>query len=201
MLFQKLSNIKNVLMSWVASRARHPHVKWWLFGVAFAESSFFPIPPDVLLAAILLTRERARAFFYAWITTVGSVLGGVFGYVIGFFFFQIIGEKLVAFYHLETEVAIVRELFVNNAFLAIFTAAFTPIPYKLFTIAAGLFGIDMFVFVIASIAGRGMRFYALAALMRYGGAYMAQVLYKYFNIISLLLIAIIMFFAAYLWWF
>lgn len=201
MLFQKLSNIKNVLMSWVASRARHPHAKWWLFGVAFAESSFFPIPPDVLLAAILLTRERARAFFYAWITTVGSVLGGVFGYVIGFFFFQIIGEKLVAFYHLETEVAIVRELFVNNAFLAIFTAAFTPIPYKLFTIAAGLFGIDMFVFVIASIAGRGMRFYALAALMRYGGAYMAQVLYKYFNIISLLLIAIIMFFAAYLWWF
>lgn len=199
-MFQKLHDVRHALVSWVTSRAGHPRAKWWLFGIAFAESSFFPIPPDVLMAAILLTGERARAFFYARITTIGSVLGGLFGYAIGFFFFQFVGAKLVAFYHLEAQMTVVRELLIDNAFLAIFTAAFTPIPYKVFTIAAGLFGVDILVFVAASILGRGMRFYALAALMRYGGAYMAQILYKYFNAISLVLVALILIFIAYLWW-
>lgn len=198
-MFQKLQNIKHTLSLWVTSLSRHPHAKWWLFGLSFAESSFFPIPPDVLMAAILLTGERVRAFLYARITTIGSVLGGLFGYAIGFFFFQLVGTKLVALYHLEAQMTAVRELFIHNAFLAIFVAAFTPIPYKVFTIAAGLFGVDILVFVSASILGRGMRFYALAALMRYGGAYMAQIIYRYFNAISLILVAIVMFFVAYLW--
>lgn len=197
-MFQKLQNIKHALSSWVTSHASHPHAKGWLFGIAFAESSFFPIPPDVLMVAILLTRERARAFLYAHITTIGSVLGGLFGYAIGFFFFQLVGTKLVALYHLEAQMATVRELFIHNAFLAIFVAAFTPIPYKVFTIAAGLFGVDILVFISASILGRGMRFYAVAAIMRYGGAYMAQILYKYFNVISLILVAIILLFVVYL---
>lgn len=188
---ERLLTTKDSLIAWTVRHAEERNAKWWLFGLAFAESSFFPIPPDVLLGAILMTRERVRAFFYATVTTVGSVLGGLFGYTIGYFFFQTVGVWLVGVYHLEAQMETVRVLFANNAFFAIFVAAFTPIPYKVFTISAGLFSINLPVFIIASILGRGMRFFMIAAIMRYFGAYMAQALYKYFNIISLVTVFIV----------
>jgi len=184
---QKLQTFKDYLVAWTVRHAEGRHAKWWLFGVAFAESSFFPVPPDVLLAAILMTRERVRAFFYAGITTAGSVLGGLFGYAIGYFFFQTVGVWLVATYHLETEMVTVQKLFVDNAFFAIFVAAFTPIPYKVFTIAAGLFGISIPTFLLASILGRGGRFFMVASIMRFFGGHITRVLYRYFNVISLIL--------------
>ena len=185
---QKLQTFKESLVAWMVRHAEDKNAKWWLFGISFAESSFFPIPPDVFLAAILTTRERARAFFYAWITTVSSVLGGLAGYTIGFFFFQTVGVWLVSTYHLETQMITVQRLFSENAFFAIFTAAFTPIPYKLFTISAGLFAINIPVFIIASILGRGMRFYAVAIVMKYFGEHIIRLFYKYFGIASLLLV-------------
>ncbi len=166
-------------------------MKWWLFGISFTESSFFPIPPDVLLVAILMTRERVRAFYYASITTAGSVLGGLFGYAIGYFFFQTVGVWLVSTYGLETQMITVQKLFVDNAFLAIFVAAFTPIPYKVFTIAGGLFGISIPVFIVASVLGRGGRFFAVAVIMRFFGENISRVLYKYFNIISVVSVFIL----------
>lgn len=188
---EKLQTMKESLGAWAVRHAEGKNAKWWLFGVAFAESSFFPIPPDVLLAAILATRERVRAFFYATVTTVGSVLGGLFGYLIGYFFFQTIGAWLVQTYHLETQMVTVKTLFVDNAFFAIFVAAFTPIPYKLFTIAAGLFAIDIPVFVIASIFGRGMRFFAVAMVMRFFGEHIKSLFYRYFNVASLVFVALV----------
>ena len=185
---QKLQTFKESLVAWMVRHAEDKNAKWWLFGISFAESSFFPIPPDVFLAAILTTRERARAFFYAWITTVSSVLGGLAGYTIGFFFFQTVGVWLVSTYHLEAQMITVQRLFSENAFFAIFTAAFTPIPYKLFTISAGLFAINIPVFIIASILGRGMRFYAVAIVMKYFGEHIIRLFYKYFGIASLLLV-------------
>lgn len=188
---QKLQTIKDSLTAWSVRHAEGKNAKWWLFGMAFAESSFFPIPPDVLLAAILMTRERVRAFFYASITTLGSVFGGLFGYAIGYFFFQTVGVWLVHTYHLETQMVTVQKLFADNAFFAIFVAAFTPIPYKVFTIAAGLFGISIPTFIIASILGRGGRFFAVATVMRYFGGHISRVLYEYFNLISFAVVAIL----------
>lgn len=188
---QHLQTLKDSLTAWAVRHAEGKNAKWWLFGISFAESSFFPIPPDVLLAAILMTKERVRAFYYASITTAGSVLGGLFGYAIGYFFFQTVGAWLVNTYHLETQMVTVQKLFADNAFFAIFVAAFTPIPYKVFTIAAGLFGISIPTFIIASILGRGGRFFAVATVMKYFGGHIARVFYEYFNLISLVLVALI----------
>lgn len=188
---QKLQTLKESLSLWMVRHAEGKNAKWWLFGMAFAESSFFPIPPDVLLAAILTTRERVRAFFYAFITTLGSVLGGLAGYVIGYFFFKTVGVWLVSTYHLEAQMITVQKLFADNAFFAIFTAAFTPIPYKLFTISAGLFSISIPTFIVASILGRGMRFFAVAAVMKFFGEHMIRLFYKYFNLFSLLFVVLV----------
>lgn len=188
---QKLVTLKDSLVAWTVRHAEGVYAKWWLFGVAFAESSFFPIPPDVLLVAILATKERVRAVFYATITTAGSVLGGLAGYAIGYFFFQTVGTWLVSTYHLETQMITVQRLFSENAFFAIFTAAFTPIPYKLFTISAGLFAINIPVFIVASILGRGMRFFAVALVMKYFSQQVIQIFYRYFNTASLAVVVIL----------
>lgn len=182
---QKLQTFKDWLRDLTVRRAEGKNAKWWLFAVAFTESSFFPIPPDVFLVAILMTHERVKAFFYAGLTTLGSVLGGMFGYVIGFFFFKTVGVWVVDVYHLEEQMTVVQKLFSENAFFAIFTAAFTPIPYKVFTIAAGLFNINLVTFVIASILGRGGRFFLIAIVMRFFGQQFASALYRYFNIITI----------------
>lgn len=188
---QRLQTIKESLTAWSVRHAEGKNAKRWLFGMSFAESSFFPIPPDVLLAAILMTKERARAFYYASITTAGSVLGGLFGYAIGYFFFQTVGVWLVGTYHLEEQMVAVQKLFADNAFFAIFVAAFTPIPYKVFTIAGGLFGISIPTFIVASILGRGGRFFAVATVMKYFGGHIARVFYEYFNLISLAIVVVL----------
>lgn len=187
---EKLHTMKEDLKAWTVRHAEGKNAKWWLFGVAFAESSFFPIPPDVLLVAILMTRERVRAFFYASVTTAGSVLGGLLGYAIGYFFFQTVGVWLVDTYHLQAQMVTVQKLFIENAFFAIFVAAFTPIPYKLFTIAAGLFGISLPVFIVASILGRGGRFFLVAIVMRFFGEHVIRLFYRYFNIASIILVVL-----------
>ncbi len=185
---EKLQTLKESLVSWTKRHAESAHAKHWLFGISFAESSFFPIPPDVLLVAILMTKERVKAFWYATITTAGSVLGGVFGYMLGFFFFQTFGVWLVNTYGLEQELVTVQTMFNDNAFFAIFVGAFTPIPYKLFTVAAGLFHVNLLVFVVASIVGRGLRFYAVAAVMKYWSKPAIDLFYKYANTASLFIV-------------
>lgn len=173
-----------------------PNAGRWLFLISFAESSFFPIPPDLLLMPIV-ARLRSKWWYYGAVTTVASVLGGMFGYLIGAVFFNFVGTLLVNTYHLEAELEHVSVLFQQNAFWAIFTAAFTPIPYKIFTIAGGLFRIDFLVFIIASVLGRGMRFFMVAYLMKLFGGVVGKLAFKYFNLLTLIVGIIIIGFIAY----
>ncbi|HCC06169.1 TPA: cytochrome B [Candidatus Nomurabacteria bacterium] len=157
------------LILWTESFAKHKHAEFYLFGVAFTESSFFLIPPDVLIIAMLSHGLKVSWVRIASISTVGSVLGGIFGYCIGFFFYSYIGEPLVKLYGLETQLAYVGTQFNQHAFLSILIAAFTPIPYKVFTIGAGLFSLNLITFISASIVGRGARFFIVAYLTnKYG---------------------------------
>lgn len=186
-----LETNKDRLKAWIERHIQGKHGIWWLAGISFAESSFFPIPPDIFLIAMLMGKDRSRWAWYAAITTIASVFGGLFGYVIGYVFFAAIGAKIVAFYGLESAVEQARVLYANNAFLAILTAAFTPIPYKVFTIAAGLFGIHIPTLVLASVLGRGARFFAVAYLMKRYGERIANVVYRYFNLFSILFLGLI----------
>lgn len=186
-----LQTNKDRLKLWIEKHIQGKNGIWWLAGISFAESSFFPIPPDIFLVAMLMGKDRSRWARYAVVTTAASVVGGLFGYLIGFVFFAAVGERIVAFYGLESAVEQARVLYANNAFFAILTAAFTPIPYKVFTIAAGLFNINIPIFILASIIGRGGRFFAVSYLMKRYGERIATVVYRYFNLFSLLFVALI----------
>jgi membrane protein YqaA with SNARE-associated domain len=184
--FSFLDTVRARIHDWMRAKAHGAHAKWWLFLTAFTESSFLPLPPDFLLITILIAGAH-RWHYYAGLTTLGSVLGGIFGYLIGALFFSLFGEMIVSVYHLEEELLYVGERFASNAFLAIFLSAFTPIPYKIFTISAGLFRVSLPVFLLASLVGRGLRFYLVAYSVKIFGVHMGKFLFRYFNVITLLI--------------
>jgi len=176
------------LYDWVLHWADTPWGVPALFLLAFAESSFFPIPPDLLLVALALGAPR-RALRFALVCTVGSVLGGVAGYAIGWGLWEGIGRGILFdVYGLEGPFERVEALYGKNAFLAIFTAAFTPIPYKVFTIAAGVFheSVSLTTLVLASILGRGGRFFLVAGLIARFGAPATRLIDAHFNRLALL---------------
>lgn len=137
---------------------------WALAGVSFAESSFFPIPPDILLIPMIIA-ARARAWLIAGVCTVASVLGGTFGYAIGFFLFETVGQRLLALYGYGEQFATFQGWYNEYGLLIVFAAGLTPLPYKVFTIASGVTGLDFITFLLGSIVSRGMRFYVEAALL------------------------------------
>lgn len=156
------------LLRWSLAKAGHRRAPAWLTGVAFAESSFFPVPPDVLLAPMALQRPE-RAWWFAALTTIGSVVGGLVGYALGFGLYEAVAEPLITAYGAAAEYERAAAWFAAYGAWAIFLAGFTPIPYKVFTIAAGSLAMPVLPFVVASIAGRGLRFFALAGVLRWGG--------------------------------
>ncbi|MDO9596266.1 MAG: YqaA family protein [Azoarcus sp.] len=159
--------------------ARHRHAPWFLGGLSFAESSFFPIPPDVMLAPMSLANPK-RALWFALLTTLTSVAGGLFGYLIGVYAFEMIEPWLRSSrYWGSYEVAV--SWFGEWGFWAVFVAGFSPIPYKVFTIAAGALSMAVLPFALASLVGRGARFFLVAALMAWGGARMEAVLHRYID--------------------
>lgn len=166
-----------------------------LFLIAFFEASFFPIPPDILMIAILMIGAE-RWWWYAGITSLGSVLGAMLGYAIGWGFYQMVGADIVKFYNLQQTVSFIGTKFEANTFLTVFTAAFTPIPFKVITIAAGLFKVSFWQVVFAAVIGRSMRYFAIAYFVRIFGARVSRLIYKYFNILSIvfliLLVAILL---------
>lgn len=152
--------------------ARHRHAVRYLSVLSFAESSFFPIPPDVMLAPMSMAKPD-RAMSYAAITTIASVIGGLFGYLIGAYAFEIIQPWLQESHYWEKYLH-VREWFDEYGFWAILVAGFSPIPYKVFTIAAGTLGMNLPLFVAGSFLGRGGRFFLVAGLMAWGGPRMEE---------------------------
>ena len=159
--------------------SRLPNAPKYLGLLSFAESSFFPVPPDVMLAPMCLATPT-KAWRYALITTITSVLGGLFGYVIGATAFDVIQPHLQAS-HYWSAFQTAETWFKEWGVWAVFIAGFSPIPYKVFTIAAGALSMSILPFTIASLIGRGGRFFIVAGLMKWGGANMESKLKKYID--------------------
>ena len=171
------------LYDWVLHWAATPYGMWALFLLAFAESSFFPIPPDVLLIAMCVAIPQ-RSFKYAIVCAIGSVLGGCLGYLIGWQFMASIGSSIVEFYGLADKVTVIENLYNRYDAWAVGIAGFTPIPYKVFTIAAGMFRIDFTVFVLTSAVSRSARFFLVGGLIYMFGPRIHRFIDRYFNILA-----------------
>ena len=170
--------------NWTLEKAQHKNAKWYLSLISFAESSFFPIPPDILLIPMALA-SKANALFYAFICTLFSVLGGILGYAIGYFFYNSVGIYIVDFYHLENSFNIFESYYKEFGILIVLGAGITPFPYKFITIASGVFGLNIFLFIIVSIIGRGLRFYLIAILLYFFGEKIKLIIDKYFNFLTI----------------
>ena len=158
--------------------------------LSFAESSFFPIPPDVLLIAMVVAVPM-KAFRYAAVCSVASVLGGMFGYLLGWQFMEMVGTPIVNFYHLQAQWDKMGGWYEKYNAWAVGAAGFTPLPYKVFTLAAGAFQINFPVFVLASLVSRSARFFIVAALIWKYGAPIKIFIEKYFNIVSIVVIVLL----------
>lgn len=178
------------LYDWVLSWAHTPYGSLALFVLAFAESSFFPIPPDVLLIALAISIP-ARSFRYALICSVGSLTGGMFGYLIGYMFMEGVGDRVIEIYHFRDNYEYIQELYKEYDAWAVGIAGFTPIPYKVFTITAGAFKIDFWVFAIASAVSRGARFFIVGGIIYYYGESIKRFIDRYFNILSIAFVVIL----------
>ncbi len=178
------------LYNWVLSWADSKYGTLVLFLVAFSESSFFIVPPDVLLIALSVSRPK-RAFFYAVISTIGSVLGGMFGYLIGLKVMESIGIPILDFYGIIDKYEYVAKLYNQYNAWAVSIAGFTPIPYKLFTITAGATKINFLIFFLASLFSRAARFFIVGGLIFFFGAKIKVFIDRYFNILSIVFVILL----------
>lgn len=178
------------LYAWTTKWAQHKHAERYLAGITAAEGVFFPIPTDPLLMAMVFTKPN-KWVRYGLITVFSSVIGGIIGYSIGFGLFESVGQWVLDAFHLQEEYVSLSQSFQENATLAVFTAALTPVPYKLITLTSGALLVNFGVFVVASILGRGARFMGVAFLARVLGKRYKEQIEKYIDIISLILVAII----------
>ena len=178
------------LYDWVLHWSSTPHAIKALFLLAFAESSFFPIPPDVLLIAMVLV-VPASAMWYAFVCSVGSVLGGMAGYAIGWGVWEAVDGIFIGHVFSREVFDKVVQAYNDNAFITVLTAAFTPIPYKVITIAAGVTKISFRTLVIASVIGRSSRFFLVAGLISYFGPVMKEKIEKYFDWLALAFFALL----------
>jgi len=164
----------------VLALSGHPKAEGWLAGISFVESSVFPIPPDVLLLPMCLAR-RSRAFRYALVCTVASVLGVLLCYLIGSLAFDTVGQAILQFYGIDDKYDVFKEWYAAYGAIMVFIAGFTPIPYKVITISAGVFGFNLPVFIGLSIASRGLRFMIEAALIWKFGEPAMALIERHFN--------------------
>ena len=171
------------LYNWTVGWADRPGGQRALFGIAFVESSFFPVPPDVLLIALCVGAPK-KSFRFAAICAAGSVLGGMFGYLIGYAIWHSVQGLFIPFVFSQELFDKVQVLYQGNAFLAILVAAFTPIPYKVFTVAAGVFEVNFLTLVSASIVGRSARFFLVAGVLYFFGAPVKKLIDKYFDLFA-----------------
>lgn len=189
----KKPNVLRRLYDWTLKLAEHPRAIWALFLVAVAEASFFPIPTDVLLLAMAMAMP-SRAMWYAFVSTFGSVLGAIAGYLMGWGLWG----KLDTFFYEHVpgftaeKYADMAQRFADNTFATIFTAGFTPIPFKVFTIAAGAAAVPILAFILGSVISRGLRYGILAALMMWFGPPIKQWIDQYFNKITIVVTVLLL---------
>ncbi len=183
------------LYDWVLRWAGHRHAERYLAGLSFAESSFFPIPPDVMLAPMCLARPD-RAWRLAALTTVASVVGGIAGYWLGALALDMVEPKLAGWGYADAY-ATVHAWFQNYGIAAILVAGFSPVPYKLFTLTAGALAMNFPLFVLASFVGRGARFFLVAGLLKFGGPRYEKKLRAHIDLIGWICVALVV--AGVLW--
>lgn len=170
------------LYDWVISLAASPYAVWALAAVSFTESSFFPVPPDVLLLPMALSRPD-RALFYAGVCTVSSVIGGLAGYAIGALLYDSLGQWLIAAYGYGDNVEAFRQAYAQYGEWIILIKGVTPIPYKLVTITSGFAGYDIVWFTVLSLITRGLRFYVLAGLLHRYGNPIRRIVEQHFGLV------------------
>ena len=156
------------LYDWTMAKAADRRALPWLAGISFVESSFFPIPPDIMLIPMVLA-ERSRAWLIAGVCTAASVAGGFLGYAIGFFLFEAIGQPIVEFYGLQDAFAKFQTYYSEYGAIIVFGFGLTPLPYKVITIASGVAMLNPLAFGLASVASRGLRFFLEAILLYWAG--------------------------------
>jgi membrane protein YqaA with SNARE-associated domain len=180
------------LYDWVLHWANTPYGAPALFLLAVAESSVFPVPPDVLLIALSISLPH-RAWYYATVCSIGSVIGGVIGYLLGWGFWSLLDDFFFTYVPGFTPqlFARVQALYAEHDFWVVFAAGFTPIPYKVITIAAGVFLINFPVFVLASMVGRSARFFLVAGLIRRYGPGIRSFVDRYFNLLSMIFLLLL----------
>jgi len=180
------------LYDWVLHWANTPYGAPALFLLALAESSVFPVPPDVLLIALSISLPH-RAWYYATICSIGSVVGGVVGYLLGWGFWSLLADFFFAYVPGFTPqlFARIQALYAEHDFWVVFAAGFTPIPYKVITVAAGVFLINFPVFVLASMIGRSARFFLVAGLIRRYGPGIRSFVDRYFNLLSMIFLLLL----------
>ncbi len=158
--------------------SKHPHAERYLAGISFAEASFFPIPTVFMMAPMALAKPE-RAWWLAALTTVFSVLGGLAGYFIGAYLFDAVGSPIIEFYHAADKFEQLKLWFSEYGALLLFIAGVSPIPYKLFTISAGVLNMALIPFILASLLGRGVQYFVVAAIAYFGGSKLESSLRKW----------------------
>ena len=176
-----LRNLYESILKWSEKR----HSLYALSGISFLEASIFPIPPDPLLVALSLGKPK-KAFVFAFFCSLFSVLGAILGYYIGFSLWEVSSDFFLNHIFDESSFEFVKSKYEENSFISILTAAFTPIPYKVFTIAAGVFKISILTLIVASAIGRSARFFLISGLIYFYGPSIKSFIDKYFNIITIL---------------
>jgi membrane protein YqaA with SNARE-associated domain len=172
------------LYGWTMAWLQSSYGVWVLFMVALAESSFFPIPPDVFLMALCIGAPK-KSLRFAGICAAGSVVGGVLGYGLGFWFMDVVGSRIIEIYGLADKYQLVQGLYQKYDAWAVGIAGFTPLPYKVFTITAGAFRIDFPTFVVVSLLSRSARFFLVAGLIYRFGAPIRTFIEKYLNLLTI----------------
>jgi membrane protein YqaA with SNARE-associated domain len=178
------------LYDWVINLAAHPQAIWWLALISFAESSVFPIPPDVMIVPMVLS-DRAAAWRIAAVCTVTSVLGGLAGYAIGYFLYDMIGSQIFEFYGYGGKFEKFRGTYAEYGAWIVAMAGLTPFPYKVVTIASGVFALDPIVFIVASVLSRGLRFFMEATLLWKFGPPIRKFIEKRLEILTIVFVLLL----------
>lgn len=173
------------LYQWMIDAAAKKNALWFLAIISFIESSFFPIPPDIMLIPMVIAAPR-KAWHIAAVATAASVVGGYFGYAIGFYGYDLIARPLLEFYGYLDKFENFKHYYTEYGAWIVFAAGITPFPYKVITIASGAVGLNPAVFGMASVAARGLRFFMVAGLLYFFGEPIKKIIEKHFNLLSII---------------